>query len=234
MITEAEASIDVSPIIPRLFLGSFEQGARLLNTAANPGITHVVTVGAELPPQLYKKYNYLFVDINDAVAEDISQYFEVTHQYIKEALEKDPNNMVLIHCFAGISRSATITIAFLMIELKIPLHVAMEIVRRSRPFIDPNRGFIRQLLLLNQRLFPDFTKQKELEEYLRIAPLVAKASFDGRWPMKNINDIAHVSHVYRSLFGMDHIYTKLRIMDTSFFVHKLEQEGKVDTDSVTS
>jgi dual specificity MAP kinase phosphatase len=53
---------------------------------------------------------------------------------------------VLIHCYAGVSRSATITIAYLMQELGMPYSEAMKYVKSKRYFINPNDGFRRQLL----------------------------------------------------------------------------------------
>ena len=49
--------------------------------------------------------------------------------------------MILL-CFAGVSRSATITIAFLMLKEGLVLEQAFDDVRRSRPFISPNPGTV--------------------------------------------------------------------------------------------
>ena len=52
---------------------------------------------------------------------------------------------VLVHCRVGMSRSATVCIAYLMRHLRVPLAVAQGLVRRGRPVINPNPGFTRQL-----------------------------------------------------------------------------------------
>jgi protein-tyrosine phosphatase len=50
---------------------------------------------------------------------------------------------VLVHCFAGISRSASCIIAYLMQELNMPFFEAMSYTRKRRPIIFPNYGFQR-------------------------------------------------------------------------------------------
>jgi dual specificity phosphatase 12 len=48
---------------------------------------------------------------------------------------------VLVHCFAGVSRSATIIIAYMMQEHGMNYHSAFKFVKSKRPFINPNEGF---------------------------------------------------------------------------------------------
>lgn len=52
---------------------------------------------------------------------------------------------IMLHCAAGISRSASFTIAFLMRWKKMYLIDAKAYVKKKRPYIHPNSGFIKQL-----------------------------------------------------------------------------------------
>ena len=52
---------------------------------------------------------------------------------------------VLIHCLAGISRSVTVTLAYLMHALNLDLNEAFDYVRRKRANIAPNFNFMGQL-----------------------------------------------------------------------------------------
>lgn len=47
---------------------------------------------------------------------------------------------VLVHCYAGISRSATVVIAYLMKKRDIGHRQAMSLVSQYRPQINPNSG----------------------------------------------------------------------------------------------
>jgi len=55
---------------------------------------------------------------------------------------------VLVHCIMGISRSATITIAYLMIKKGLRAKEAVEKVKKARD-IRPNDGFLKQLAQLD-------------------------------------------------------------------------------------
>jgi len=51
----------------------------------------------------------------------------------------------LVHCHMGISRSATVIAAYLMSSRQIPVQKAIAIIKRARPQIQPNYGFIKSL-----------------------------------------------------------------------------------------
>ena len=49
------------------------------------------------------------------------------------------------HCAAGVSRSASILIAYLMREKKMKYQEAHDFVKSKRSIIIPNSGFVQQL-----------------------------------------------------------------------------------------
>lgn len=59
---------------------------------------------------------------------------------------------VLVHCRVGVSRSATLVLAYLMLKQDLTLVEAICAVKDNRGVI-PNRGFLRQLIKLDGRLF---------------------------------------------------------------------------------
>lgn len=58
---------------------------------------------------------------------------------------------ILVHCAVGVSRSATLVLAYLMLYHHFTLVEAIKKVKDHRGII-PNRGFLRQLLALDRRL----------------------------------------------------------------------------------
>lgn len=58
---------------------------------------------------------------------------------------------VLVHCLMGVSRSATLVLAFLMIVEGLTLREAVAAVRPHRD-ICPNPGFLQQLRILDMSL----------------------------------------------------------------------------------
>ncbi len=53
---------------------------------------------------------------------------------------------VLVHCLAGISRSVTVTVAYLMQKLNLSMNDAYDIVKLKKSNISPNFNFMGQLL----------------------------------------------------------------------------------------
>uniref|UniRef100_A0A667Y0G2 Dual specificity protein phosphatase n=1 Tax=Myripristis murdjan TaxID=586833 RepID=A0A667Y0G2_9TELE len=58
---------------------------------------------------------------------------------------------VFVHCAVGVSRSAALVLAYLMIHHHLSLLSAVHSVQKKR-WIFPNRGFLRQLITLDQKL----------------------------------------------------------------------------------
>ena len=153
------ANIDVSKdfrtmqlVIPRIYLGP-EYPAYNLEYLHKMEITHIVNCCGQEPP-FPTEFQYFNIYVNDSTEEDISKYFIPSSQFIREALfnENSNNNShgsvgkVLIHCQMGISRSATILVAYLMRELDLCFSIAHTIVKRARGFISINEGFVHQLI----------------------------------------------------------------------------------------
>ena len=52
---------------------------------------------------------------------------------------------MLVHCFAGKSRSTSMVIAYLMVNQGMEYLTAFDLVREKRPSVNPNAGFCTQL-----------------------------------------------------------------------------------------
>lgn len=81
--------------------------------------------------------------MDDDPNENINKYFHQVHKIISAAVKE--NNNVLVHCSAGMSRSPTLVIAYLMIENRWTYDEAIAAVKKRRSIIAPNKGFIKQL-----------------------------------------------------------------------------------------
>ena len=81
--------------------------------------------------------------------------------------ENKTYNRVLIHCEMGISRSATIVIAYLMYKLKITLFDAYLYVFSRRNVIRPNSSFLKQLELFEKKLFNGKSTLQKVNTELR-------------------------------------------------------------------
>lgn len=93
---------------------------------------------------------FLGVSMDDDCTYDISKDFIQCIEFIKTA--KKEQKAILIHCMAGVSRSATVTIAYIMQQHKMSLKDAATLVSKRRPIIFPNIGFIRHLMEYEKKL----------------------------------------------------------------------------------
>jgi len=97
-------------IIPNLYISSYTS-ARDLDLLKALHITHVVVAGNGLRPHFKDSIKYLHIVIEDWIGEDILSHFDNTFEFIEEGRQKGG---VLVHCLAGVSRSSSICIAYLM------------------------------------------------------------------------------------------------------------------------
>lgn len=65
---------------------------------------------------------------------------------------KNSGGRVLVHCQAGISRSATICLAYLIQSHRVRLDEAFDFVKQRRGVISPNFSFMGQLLQLETQV----------------------------------------------------------------------------------
>jgi dual specificity MAP kinase phosphatase len=65
--------------------------------------------------------------------------------YIIPELITQGNKKILFQCYAGVSRSATFAIAYLMVTLKLSIDDAYNLVKSKRSIIHPNYGFVEAL-----------------------------------------------------------------------------------------
>ncbi|KAL6099051.1 dusp10 [Pungitius sinensis] len=143
MSPDAENAV-VSPILPFLFLGN-ERDAQDLDLLLRLNIGFVVNVTTHLP--LYhvnSGLRYKRLPATDNSKQNLRQYFEEVFEFIEEAYQSGQG--VLVHCQAGVSRSATIVIAYLMKHTLMTMTDAYKYVRSRRPVVSPNLNFMGQLL----------------------------------------------------------------------------------------
>ncbi|KAH3744353.1 TBC1 domain family member 13 protein [Pelomyxa schiedti] len=106
-------------------------------------VISVVWENVAIPPTLEQYYNvtYLHIRSQDRDEQDLLSIFPLAMQFIENNTESN----TLVHCMGGVSRSATIATAYLMLSRKYSVEEAITHLREHRPQANPNRGFRRQL-----------------------------------------------------------------------------------------
>ncbi|XP_012693217.2 dual specificity protein phosphatase 4 [Clupea harengus] len=130
-------------ILPFLYLGSAYHASKK-DMLDGMGISALLNVSSNCPNHFEGMYQYKCIPVEDNHKEDISSWFMEAIEFIDSV--KDSNGRVLVHCQAGISRSATICLAYLMMKKRVRLEEAFEFVKQRRSIISPNFSFMGQLL----------------------------------------------------------------------------------------
>ena len=97
--------------------------------------------------------SYLRIPADDSVSFKLNAYYDQCFKFIQENRSRGKN--VLVHCMAGISRSAAIVMGYLMATENMNLESAYKFVRKKRTLAFPNMGFVKQL--------KDYEKQLKLK-----------------------------------------------------------------------
>jgi len=172
MFTSWERVFDGDLILPNLYLGSACGDRSALKTKK---VTHIVTVSNEFPPAFTDEFNYMVIHISDEYKSNLIQAFEECAQFIDEGRS---NGNVFVHCAAGISRSTTVVVAYLLLRSysKTP-EEALQFIRQSRSFVAPNGGFWNQLKVFHEasfdlshssvtRLLPTIASKPRIERFI--------------------------------------------------------------------
>ena len=143
---------DINQITDTIYLGNIESAFNI-KKLKDLGIKKVLTVmsafGNHYPENTFIHKS---IEIDDDYESNIIQYFKECLLFI------DGYDKVFVHCAAGMSRSATIVIAYIMWKKKIFLSEAIKFVKEKRPIISPNLNFMKQL-----ELFQDLLIKKDYD-----------------------------------------------------------------------
>ncbi|EPB75887.1 dual specificity phosphatase, catalytic domain protein [Ancylostoma ceylanicum] len=163
----------MNEIIPNLFLGSLRD-ATDVDQLKKHRIQYIVSVHdltAHHPA--HDQLKVLKIQLSDCSSADISAHFAATNQFIHGARLK--HAAVLVHCLAGVSRSATVVAAYLMTLCDMSFFNALTFMSRKRPVVNPNFGFRMQLCT--------YADRNMMAERQRLRELFGPAAFDAQWAM---------------------------------------------------
>ncbi|XP_037672948.1 dual specificity protein phosphatase 18 isoform X1 [Choloepus didactylus] len=114
-------------------------------------ITTVINVSVEMVNTVYEDIQYLQVPVADAPSARLSDFFDPIADHIHGV--GLGQGRTLLHCAAGVSRSATLCLAYLMKYHAMSLLDAHTWTKSRRPIIRPNNGFWEQLIRYEFQLF---------------------------------------------------------------------------------
>ncbi|XP_036077206.1 dual specificity protein phosphatase 8 isoform X2 [Rousettus aegyptiacus] len=137
-------SVGLTRILPHLYLGS-QKDVLNKDLMTQNGISYVLNASNSCPkPDFICESRFMRIPINDNYCEKLLPWLDKSIEFIDKA--KLSSCQVIVHCLAGISRSATIAIAYIMKTMGMSSDDAYRFVKDRRPSISPNFNFLGQLL----------------------------------------------------------------------------------------
>lgn len=133
-----------------LYLGS--QDAVCQENLDEYGLTDILSVGIKTPSSAINREtlagNCYHIECLDLPEAKLDSVIERTNKIIENVRVR--NGRILVHCNAGVSRSASVCIAYLMVIQNMSFDLAYNLVKSKRECIQPNTGFKKQLKELHR------------------------------------------------------------------------------------
>jgi len=138
----------VAEIKPYLMLGSV--AVRTPGFIRNNEITLVINAAKDFVLSTECIVEQIHVKCDDKPDAPLKNHFDSVAEHIYN--EREKQGKVFVHCVAGISRSPSLVMAYLMKHEHMTLLEAFHLVREKRPFVRPNNGFWLQLIEYEKEL----------------------------------------------------------------------------------
>ncbi|KFP80235.1 Dual specificity protein phosphatase 22-A, partial [Acanthisitta chloris] len=128
-------------VVTGLYLGNIRDSEDHENLLRN-GVTHILSVHDRAKPVL-EDMTYLCISASDSSSQNLLQHFKESIKFIHECRLRGGG--CLVHCLAGVSRSSTLLVAYLMTVTELGWQDCLAATRAVRSFANPNCGFQQQL-----------------------------------------------------------------------------------------
>ncbi|KAG1955412.1 dual specificity protein phosphatase 22 isoform a [Pimephales promelas] len=155
----------INKVLPDLYLGNFKD-ARDREQLARNNITHILSIHDTATPIL-QEMTYLCISAADSPTQNLIQHFKESITFIHKSRLKGEG--CLVHCLAGVSRSVTLVVAYIMTVTSLGCQDALAAVKLARPCASPNVGFQTQLMEFESTQLQQF--REWLKEEYKESPL---------------------------------------------------------------
>jgi protein-tyrosine phosphatase len=147
--SNSHALTHMTYIIPHLYLGS-NFNAINIHEVKNFEVETIINVARGIQKTCCDEFKYIKYDWDDIFCFDILMDIDEIVDLIHDEISK--KRTVLVHCAAGISRSSSVVIGYLMKYEKMTYDDAYNHVKTLRSCINPNSGFVEQLKTYGEKL----------------------------------------------------------------------------------
>ncbi|OXB58191.1 hypothetical protein ASZ78_005452 [Callipepla squamata] len=141
----------MSKVVTGLYLGNIRDSEDR-DSLQRHGVTHILSVHNRAKPVL-EGMTYLCISASDSSSQNLMQHFKESIKFIHECRLRGGG--CLVHCLAGVSRSTTILVAYLMTVTELGWERCLAATKAVRSYASPNFGFQQQLQEYEQTLLKE-------------------------------------------------------------------------------
>ena len=135
---------EATEILPNLYLGSYRDVCKLDHTARVSVMDDYSLFHIIVDNEKQNRADKLEINAKDDGDTNIMSHFAE----IRDFLDKQPaDGIKIIHCVAGMNRSATLAVAYYIYKTKCSLFYALQHMVTLRPIILRNENFLKQLVV---------------------------------------------------------------------------------------
>lgn len=127
-------------IIDNVYLGN-ALNASSIETLHKFGIQGIINITHDIPSYYPEDITYLNIRVRDTRDSFLESHLEDAYNFINEHAGKN----ILIHCYMGSSRSASLVIYYLMRHHHMTYQEAQVFVKDKRPVVNLNTNFAKEL-----------------------------------------------------------------------------------------
>lgn len=127
-------------------IGDFQSNYSDFNVIVNLDCPNNGVEHHSIDMQCYNGKHLYRIGCYDSEVEDMDSLIKTLIPEIANYYIKNNNIKILFHCYAGISRSSTMAIAFLCMAKNYNLWRAYGLAKSKRSIINPNKGFMNCLI----------------------------------------------------------------------------------------
>ncbi|XP_015729673.1 dual specificity protein phosphatase 22-A-like [Coturnix japonica] len=142
----------MSKVVTGLYLGNIRDSEDR-DSLRRHGVTHILSVHNGAKPVL-EDMTYLCISASDSSSQNLMQHFKESIKFIHEC--RLHGGGCLVHCLAGVSRSTTILVAYLMTVTELGWERCLAATKAVRSYASPNFGFQQQLQEYEQTLLKEY------------------------------------------------------------------------------
>ncbi|EIN08594.1 hypothetical protein PUNSTDRAFT_114048 [Punctularia strigosozonata HHB-11173 SS5] len=151
----------MNEVVPGLWIGDIQSASDA--EALRSKNIHSILSAMRGRVSIHPTFIHQQIAVDDEEEADILPHLVPAISFIQAELEKGRG--VLVHCQAGMSRSATIVAAYLMYSQNIDATTALAQLKQARPIVQPNDGFLYQLEVFYAASFKITRKDKTMRMY---------------------------------------------------------------------